>query len=233
MKAHILSLIIVISFFSCDVVQKIEVPSGVGLTDSEIITGLKEALNIGTNNAVNILSKENGFYNSQLLRIPWPDDAAIVEQKLREFGFDNVVDNFIKSMNKGAEEAVKEATPIFVDAIKQMTFADARSILRGPNDAATKYFKEKTSDELFDVFKPKVQNTLDRVQVTKYWGDVMSTYNKIPFTQKVETDLAKFVTYKAMDGLFIKLAEEEKQIRLDPAARVTDILKKVFATTGK
>ncbi len=138
------------------------------------------------------------------------------------------VDEFIVNMNKGASEAVKQATPIFSDAVRNMSFADAKQILQGPDNAATNYFKDKTSSQLFGLFKPKVQQTLDQVEVTKYWTDIMTIYNKIPLTQKVETDLAKYVTDKAMAGLFIKIAEEEKKIRTDPVARISDILKKVF-----
>jgi len=215
-------------FSACEILRTLEIPTSAPLSTNEIIAGLKEALNVGTTNAVNFLGKENGFYGNSALKIPFPEEVKIVEEKLREIGLNKKVDDFILNMNRGAENAVKKATPIFVDAIKGMTFADARKILNGPDDAATGYFKNKTSNKLFNAFKPEVQKILDNVKLTKYWTDIISTYNKIPFVQKVETDLAKYVTDKTLNGLFYKLAQEEKLIRNDPKARVTDILKKVF-----
>jgi len=230
-KIKLILLISIITLSSCDILEEVlnsasTVPSS--LSNEDIIAGLKDALSIGTSNSVGVLSQEGGFLNNPALKIPFPAEAKIVEDKLRQIGAGKMVDDFVANMNKGASEAVKEATPIFSNAIKRMTFADAKQILQGPDNAATNYFKDKTSVQLSNLFKPKVQQTLDRVKVTKYWSDIMSTYNKIPFTQKIETDLAKYVTDKAMEGLFTKIAEEEKKIRTDPVARVTDILKKVF-----
>jgi hypothetical protein len=218
---------------ACDILQELEVSTTSGstsLTTDEIVHGLKEALQVGTTNAINTLSKENGFYGNALLKIPFPEEVKVVEEKLRSVGLNKLVDDFILNLNRGAEKAVTKAGPIFMDAIRDITFADARNILSGSNTAATEYFRGKTSRHLTDAFKPEVQETLDQVQVTKYWSDVMSTYNKIPFTTKVETDLAQYVTEKAIDGLFIRVAEEEKQIREDPVARVTDILQRVFGS---
>jgi len=218
---------------ACDILQELEVSTTSGstpLTTDEIVHGLKEALQVGTTNAINTLSKENGFYGNALLKIPFPEEVKVVEEKLRSVGLNKLVDDFILNLNRGAEKAVTKAGPIFMDAIRDITFADARNILSGSNTAATEYFRGKTSQHLTDAFKPEVQETLDQVQVTKYWSDVMSTYNRIPFTTKVETDLAQYVTEKAIDGLFIRVAEEEKQIREDPVARVTDILKRVFGS---
>lgn len=218
---------------ACDILQELEVSTTSGstpLTTDEIVHGLKEALQVGTTNAINTLSKENGFYGNALLKIPFPEEVKVVEEKLRSVGLNKLVDDFILNLNRGAEKAVTKAGPIFMDAIRDITFADARNILSGSNTAATEYFRGKTSRHLTDAFKPEVQKTLDQVQVTKYWSDVMSTYNSIPFTTKVETDLARYVTEKAIDGLFIRVAEEEKQIREDPVARVTDILQRVFGS---
>jgi hypothetical protein len=227
----ILCTIVLVS--ACDILQELEVSTTTGgtpLTTDEIIHGLKEALQVGTTNAINTLSKENGFYGHALVKIPFPEEVKVVEEKLRSVGLNKLVDDFILNLNRGAEKAVTKAGPIFMDAIRDITFADARNILNGPNTAATDYFRNKTSQHLTDAFKPEVQKTLDQVQVTKYWDDVMSAYNKIPFTTKVETDLAQYVTGKAVDGLFMRVAEEEKQIREDPVARVTDILKRVFGS---
>lgn len=230
MKKVFIIALFVTGLTSCDILsQFVSVkPGKVPLTESEIIAGLKEALNVGTRNAVGFLSQEGTFYNNLNLRVPFPPDAKKVEDKLRQVGMGKMVDDFIVNMNKGAGEAVKEATPIFADAVKQMTFSDARNILNGPQNAATEYFKQKTTTQLFNLFKPKVQATLDRVQVTKYWGDLTAAYNKIPLVTPVETDLAKYVTEMAMDRLFGQIAIEEQKIRTDPAARVTDILKRVF-----
>lgn len=230
-KINLILISLIITLSSCDVLEALIGMADTGpapLTNSEIVAGLKEALNVGTKNAVGNLSKDGGFLNNPTLKIPFPPEAQKVEQKLRQIGMGKKVDEFIVNMNKGASEAVKQATPIFSDAVRNMSFADAKQILQGPDNAATNYFKDKTSSQLFGLFKPKVQQTLDQVEVTKYWTDIMTIYNKIPLTQKVETDLAKYVTDKAMAGLFIKIAEEEKKIRTDPVARISDILKKVF-----
>ena len=163
-----------------------------------------------------------------MLRIPFPNDVKQVEIKLRALGLNRQVDQFILSMNRGAEKAVQKAGPIFLSAITEMSFSDARNILNGPDNAATTYFRNKTESKLVVAFKPDIKETLDQIHVTKLWTDITSTYNKIPLTRDVETDLPQYVTGKAIDGLFIKIAEEEKKIRSDPAARVSEILKKVF-----
>lgn len=233
MKKFVLYGLFVLIFLipACDVIQQIEVPGFDALTDDEIVEGLKEALMMGTQDGINVLSQENGFYGNALLRIPFPPEANIVEEKLRSVGLNKLVDDFILTMNRGAERAVKKAGPIFLNAIKSMTFADARNILYGKENAATEYFRTKTSTQLVQAFKPDVKATLDQVRVTSYWDEITTTYNKLPFTRDVETDLPQYVTEKAVDGLFIKIQEEEKRIREDPAARVTDILKKVFGST--
>ncbi len=200
------------------------------LTNTDIVQGLKEALNVGTQNAVQKLSLTDGFFKDPILKIPFPPEVVYVEEKLRALGMGKLVDDFVLQMNRGAEKAVVKATPIFADAITSMSFSDAKAILKGTDNAATTYFKNNTSTALSNAFKPEVQKTLDQMQVTKYWSDVTTAYNRIPLTKKVETDLAKYVTDKALDGLWMKLAVEEKKIRQDPVARVTDILKKVFGS---
>jgi hypothetical protein len=233
MKKIIVSLLVMAAIFSsCDILKELEVStaSGPSLTTDEVIRGLKEALQVGTDNAIGLLSQKDGFYGNSLLKIPFPDEVKVVEEKLRSVGLNKLVDDFIMNMNRGAEQAVKKAGPIFIDAIKGITFSDARNILKGPDNAATEYFRTRTSQQLTQAFKPEVQKTLDQVDVTRYWNDVMSAYNRIPFTSKVDTDLAQYVTGKAIDGLFMKIADEEKKIREDPVARVSDILKKVFGS---
>lgn len=221
-----------LSWTGCDVLQQVQsgMTSSSALTESEIIGGLKQALEVGTGNAVNVLSATDGFFKDPIVKIPFPPDAVRASDKLRELGMGKLVDDFVLTLNRGAEKASKEAGPIFVDAIKAMTFADAKGILQGPENAATQYFREKTSQPLYDKFSPVIKTTLDNVNATKYWSDITTTYNKIPFVQKVETDLVRYATNKALDGLFVKLAGEEKKIRENPAARVTDLLRKVFGS---
>ncbi|MEA3496798.1 MAG: DUF4197 domain-containing protein [Bacteroidota bacterium] len=236
-------IIAVISLFfitSCDILANLNLEDfeGViqeeqGLTNTEIIKGLKDALAVGTGNAVSLLNKEDAFNKNPKFRIPFPKEVVYVEEKLRSIGLDKVVDDFELQMNRAAEKAVVKAKPIFVSAVKNMSFADAKNILTGPDNAATEYFKKQTSNNLIAVFKPQVQNTLDEISVTKYWNNVTSAYNKIPFTKKVETDLAQYVTQKTLNALFIQLAVEEKEIRENPIKRTTAILKKVFGSLDK
>jgi hypothetical protein len=200
-----------------------------GLTEKEIIKGLKQALNIGTSNAVGIVSKLNGYYKNPEIRSPLPDDVQKVKKYFKMAGFGGLVDDFELSMNRAAEQAAPEATGIFLDAIKKMTFADARKILDGADNEATLYFENKTSTQLTAVFKPLVSQAMSQVGVTSTYKDLNDTARKIPFVDSFSFDLDQYVTDKALDGLFVMLAAEEKQIREDPAARVTDLLKKVFA----
>lgn len=226
---------VLLSWNSCDTLKAIQetVETGQPLSETDIIGGLKQALEVGTGNAVGVLSKENGFWGDPLVKIPFPEEAVRASDKLRQLGMGNLVDNFNERMNRGAEKAAREATPIFVGAIKTMTFADARQILNGPENAATEYFRGRTSEQLYGKFSPVIQRTLDEVNAAKLWGDITTTYNKIPLVNKVETDLTRYVTNKALDGLFLKLAGEEQKIRQNPAARVTDLLQKVFGSVQK
>ncbi len=220
----------------CDQLQQIgsEVLSSTasgGLSVSEVASGLKQALQNGTGNAVSTLSKPGGYLNNQLLKIIFPPEAKFVSDKLNQIGMGNLVNNFTKSMNTAAEGAAVEAKPIFLNAITSMSFQDAMGILKGGDNAATNYFKGKTMQQLVGAFSPKIKNSLDKNNTTKYWTDITSTYNAIPLTnKKVETDLSKYVTQKALDGLFTTLAGEEKKIRDNPAARTTELLKKVFGS---
>lgn len=202
--------------------------TGAGLTNSEVISGLKQALEMGTNNGTNKVSQVDGYFMNPAIKILMPQDARIVEEKLRQVGLGDQVDKAILQMNRAAEQAGKEAAPIFLDAIKGMTITDAMGILRGPNDAATTYLKTNTSAQLTEKFKPIIQKALDQTQATKYWKDVFNTYNQIPFVQPVNSNLTDYVTQKALEGLFKTIAEEELKIRQDPAARVTALLQKVF-----
>ncbi len=205
-----------------------------GLTESQIVSGLKEALKVGTNNAVSTLSLPDGFYKNARFKILFPPEVVKVENTLRSLGMNKLVDDFIEKMNRGAEEAVKEAAPIFVNAITSMTIADARNILFGNNNAATQYFRQKTSAQLFNAFMPKVKNVLDnKIKVTQAWNSVASAYNKIPGTTAVTTDLPKYITDKSISALYVRIGEEEAKIRENPTARINEILKKVFGELDK
>jgi len=200
-----------------------------GLTESEIVGGLKQALDIGTSQAVMLVSKQNGYLKNPEIKIPLPENVQKAESFLRNIGFGSNIDKFELSMNRAAERAAPRAKSIFLDAIKKMTFSDARQILEGQDDAATIYFREKTSSQLQDEFKPIVNQAMSEVGVTQAYKSVDRKIRKMPFTDSLSFDLDQYVTDKALDGLFLMLAEEEKKIRQDPAARVTDLLKKVFA----
>jgi hypothetical protein len=206
-------------------------PSGTSpLTNTEVISGLKEALSVGTNNSISLTSKLDGFYKNPALFIPFPPAAIKVKEKVESLGLKNQVDKFVETLNRAAETASKEAAPIFLNAIRSMSIADGFSILSGGDNAATTYLKEKTSAQLRTKFNPVVKEAITKVEVTKYWNPLINTYNKIPFIEKQNPDLEDYVTRKAMDGLFFMIAKEEKKIRKDPLARVTDILKKVFSS---
>ena len=203
---------------------------GSSLSNDEIIAGLKEALSVGANNSASKLSALDGFFANAAIKVLMPPEAKKVETALRSAGLGSMVDKAILSMNRAAEEASKSAAPIFVDAIKQMSFQDALGILKGADTAATSYLKGKTTSALTTTFKPIIDEALKKTEATKYWKDVFDTYNKLPTTfKKINTDLSAYVTERALSGLFFQVAEEEKKIRKDPAARVTDVLKKVFA----
>lgn len=198
-------------------------------TEFEMGNGLKAALEKGAGFAVSSLSAENGYFNNPLVKIPFPQEAQFAADALNSIGLGSLVTEFEKLLNKGAEEGAKMALPIFTNAIKQMTFADVKNILFGGENAATNYFKEKTTVQLTDAFSPHIKTSLDQVNATKIWTDITNKYNSIPFTnKKVETDLVKYATGKALDGLFLKVAEEEAKIRKDPIARTSELLRKVF-----
>lgn len=199
------------------------------LTASDVGAGLKEALVKGISTGADNASQTDGYFKNLKIKIPFPPEIKKVEDKLRQIGLGSEVDKFVLTLNRGAEEAAKEAKPIFITAIRSMTVEDAWGILKGQPDAATQYLKRVTSLQLKDKFKPVIQSALDKVNATKYYGDLVNTYNKIPLVQKVNPDLNEYATDLAMQGLFTLIAEEEKKIRENPLERTTDLLKKVFA----
>jgi hypothetical protein len=200
------------------------------LTTAEVGEGLKEALIKGVSTGSDLVSQLDGYFKNPEIKIPFPPDVKKVEDKLRQIGLGDQVDKFVMTLNRGAEDAAKEAKPIFVTAIKSMTIQDAWAILRGDQDAATQYLKRTTSAQLKEKFMPVIQNSLDKVNATKYYGDLVNTYNKIPLVDKVNPDLNDYATDRAIEGLFVMIAKEEKNIRENPVARTTDLLKKVFGS---
>lgn len=203
------------------------------LTNDEVINGLKEALTVGTNNSTAFASKVDGFYKNPSLFIVFPPEAQKVKDWAIKMGMKSQVDKFEMTLNRAAEEAAKDAAPVFVNAVKGMSIGDGFAILKGADNAATQYLKDKTSAELKTKFTPVVQSAIDKVELTKYWSPIITAYNKVPLVEKQNPDLTDYVTNKAMDGLFKLIAEEELKIRKDPVAQVTDLLKRVFGSIAK
>lgn len=197
------------------------------LSTNEVIAGLKEALTTGTNRGVQKLSVADGFFKDAVIKVLMPEEAKKVESTLRKFGLGKQVDDAILSMNRAAEDAAKDAAPIFLNAIKGMSIQDAWGILKGGDSSATTYLRERTTASLTEAFRPVIENSLTKMNATKHWNTVFSSYNKFS-KDKVNTDLTAYVTEKALFGIFYQVAKEEMKIRKDPVARTTDILKKVF-----
>jgi len=199
-----------------------------GFSETEAADGIKEALVNGTGNSVNLVSVENGYFGNQEIKIPFPPEAKEMDSKLRSIGMGKQVDQMVLSINRAAEDASKDAKDIFIDAIKNMSVMDAINIVKGKNDAATKYLEKNTSPQLNQKFRPVIKTSLDKVEATKHWEELIKAYNRIPFVRKMNPNLTEYVTGKAIDGLFIMIAREEEKIRKDPLARTSDLLKKVF-----
>jgi len=237
-KLILLTALVSTTFASCDTAR--QVLEGVsttyggttgvgGLSNAEIVAGLRQALTVGTERSAQKLSSLDGFFKNAAIKILLPEEAQKVEKTLRSLGMSSLVDKAILSMNRAAEDATKGAGTIFVNAIQQMTITDAVNILKGGDFAATNYFKGKTTDALTQSFRPVIDKALKNVNATKYWGDVISVYNQFS-SNKINTDLSAYVTQKAMDGIFYQVGLEEQKIRRDPVARTTEILKKVFGS---
>jgi hypothetical protein len=202
--------------------------SASGLSSDEIVSGLKEALSLGAQKSTDKLSATDGFFKDAAVKILLPKQVRDIESKMRMFGMGKLVDNAELSMNRAAEDASKSAAPIFLSAIKQMSITDALNILRGTDTAATAYLRRTTTLQLTNAFMPIVEESLKKTDANKYWKDVFTTYNRFS-SKPVDTDINSYVTGKALDGIFYYVAQEEVNIRQNPAGRVTDILKKVFA----
>lgn len=199
------------------------------LSQAQIAEGLKEALAVGIRNGADEVSQLNGYLGNPQIRIPWPQEVQNVANTLESVGLGNLVDKVETSLNRAAEEAAQQAKPIFVNAIRQMTFNDALAILKGDRDAATDYLRNTTSQQLTQKFRPVISNSLNSVKATQFWDEATDKYNQIPLVKDVTLDLPDYVTARALDGLFLMVEKEEAKIRENPAARVTDLLKRVFA----
>lgn len=206
--------------------------TGAPVTQTEVALGLKQALEVGIKSGAGKAAQTDGYYKNSLIRIPFPEDVQRVESTLRKVGLGGQVDKFILTLNRGAEDAAKSAVPIFMSAIKQMTIADAWAILRGDKDAATQYLKRTTSQQLYNAFNPVMVQSLQKTNATRYYTDVVNEYNKIPLVQKANPDLDDYATRKAIDGLFTLVAQEEANIRENPVARTTELLRRVFGHQG-
>ena len=231
-KRIFLSCFVCFSLISCAELQTIAEnypQQGFGLTQEQIANGLKQALDKGIDEQVSKLTQTDGFYKNQLVKILLPEELQKVEKGLRDVGLGSLADEGIKALNRAAEDATKEATPIFVNAIKEMTFNDAKNILLGDDRAATTYLKQKTNQELYNKFNPVIKNSFSKVGADQIWSNIITKYNNIPFTQNVNPDLTDYVTQQALDGVYTMIAVEEQEIRTNIASRTTDVLKRVFA----
>lgn len=200
-----------------------------GLSSLDISNGLKQALELGVSQGVDLLSKKNGYYDNNLVKILLPEQLQKVDKTLRQIGLGSLADQGIKLLNTAAEDAVNEAKPIFINAIKNLTFSDAAAILVGNKDAATQYLQKTTTSQLVNAFSPKIKASLDKVGANEIWSQIMSKYNAIPFVNQVNADLTGYVTEKAIDGLFLQIAQKEEDIRTNISARTTPLLQKVFS----
>ncbi len=231
MKKFLL-LAIVPLFMGCAELQQIadSLPQeGPAMTNTQIAAGLRQALDFGIEKQVTKLTEENGFWNNELVRIGLPPELQKVDKTLRDLGMSNLADEGLKVLNRAAEDAVKEATPIFVNAVKEITFTDAKNILLGNDTAATTYLSQKTTDPLYAKFNPVIITSLDRVGATQVWTNIIKRYKALPLSTDVNPDLADYVTQQALEGVFTMIAVEEKEIRNNFASRTTDLLKRVFA----
>lgn len=231
MRKIALSLI-AFSLFSCAEMQQVldQLPQGTGvLSQAEIGNGLKEALNNGIAKQVSKLTATDGFFKNEAVKILLPEELKTVDKKLRQIGMSKLADEGLKVINRAAEDAVKEATPIFVDAVKQMTFTDAKNILMGNESSATTYLQNTTSTALYTKFNPVIKNSYTKLGADKVWKEIITKYNSIPLVKKVNPDLTDYTTKKAMEGVFKMIAVEEKDIRTNLASRSSDLLRKVFA----
>ncbi len=235
-KKLIFCAIVVFSTVSCNellYVLEQQVPKTIPLTQDDMANALKQALNKGVDNQVQKLTLEDGFLKNEAVKILMPDELKRVDKTLRDLGMGMLADEGLKMLNRAAEDAVKEATPIFVDAITSMSIMDAKNIVMGHDSSATQYLQSNTSQALYNKFYPVVKNSFSKVGADDIWKKIFTTYNAIPFIQKINPDLNDYVTNQALSGVFKMITVEEKEIRTNFNARTTDLLKRVFALQDK
>jgi hypothetical protein len=227
----VLLAVILFQFIGCSELQQVvnQLPQGGTLGNEEIAKGLKEALNMGIDKQVSKLTQTDGFFGNELVKIMLPEELQKVDKTLRDIGLSSLADEGLKILNRAAEDAVGEATPIFVNAVKGMTFSDAKNILLGSDNAATIYLTNATQTELYNKFNPVIKNSFEKVGADKIWNNLITRYNNIPLTNNVNPDLTDYVTQEALNGVFTMIALEEKEIRNKVSSRTTDVLRKVFA----
>jgi hypothetical protein len=228
---RILLCVLVFQLVGCAELQQVvnQLPQGTGIGNAEIAQGLREALNMGIEKQVNKLALENGFFKNELVKILLPQELQKVDKTLRDIGLSSLADEGLRILNRAAEDAVGEATPIFVDAVKGITFNDARQILLGADNAATQYLERTTQTQLYNKFNPIIQNSFQKVGADKIWTNIITKYNNLPLTNDVNPDLTDYTTNEALKGVYTMIALEEKEIRTKVSSRTTDLLKKVFA----
>ena len=231
MLRKLLLLILIFNLTACAELQQVvnQLPQGGGLSNADIASGLRQALDLGIDKQVSKLTQKDGFFKNELVKILLPDDLKKVDKALRDIGLSKLADDGLKILNRAAEDAVNEATPIFVSAVKDITFADAKNILIGNDDAATQYLTGKTETALYDKFHPVIKNSFGKVGADQIWENLINRYNSIPFTNNVNPDLTSYVTGEALKGVYTMIAVEEKEIRTKLSSRTTDLLRKVFA----
>lgn len=231
MIKRIFALLIVLNLTACAELQNVinELPQTGGLSNEDMAAGLRQALDFGIDKQVTKLTQKNGFYKNELVKILLPEELQKVDEALRKVGLSSLADDGIKALNRAAEDAVKEATPIFVNAVKEITFNDAKNILLGEDNAATEYLTSKTQTQLYDKFRPVISNSFGKVGADQIWNNLITKYNNLPLTNNVNPDLTDYVTTEALKGVYTMIAVEEKEIRTKASSRTTDLLKKVFA----
>lgn len=228
----LLLILLVFNLTSCSELQGIvdQLPqTGTVLSNADMAAGLRQALDLGIDKQVSKLTQKDGFFKNELVKILLPEELKKVDKGLRDIGLDNLADEGLKVLNRAAEDAVKEATPIFVSAVKDITFNDAKNILLGNDNAATQYLTSKTQTQLYNKFKPVINSSFSKVGADQIWANLINKYNAIPFTNNVNPDLTDYVTGEALKGVYTMIAVEEKEIRNKVSSRTTDLLRKVFA----
>ena len=228
---RLIIVLLVFNLTACAELQGVidQLPQGGEISNADIASGLREALDLGIDKQVSKLTLKDGFYKNELVKILLPEELQKVDKALRDIGLGSLADDGIKVLNRAAEDAVKEATPIFVDAVKDIKFADAKNIFLGNDDQATRYLTGKTQTALYDKFNPVIKNSFSKVGADQIWENLINKYNTIPFTSDVNPDLTDYVTNEALKGVYTMIAVEEKEIRTKISSRTTDLLKKVFA----